>query len=557
MAKRVFVGEMLVKAGLVTEEQLRGALEAQGVTDKRIGDIFVAEGILTHNDLMRVLENHFKVPYVDLDKVMPDCELTRLVPAALARRDNLVPVYIRNRVLYVAIDDPKNFPALDDVRASSRMEVKPLLAKEQSIRGAIEKLYGSQGAERALEDVRRELTLDETARRAGNNASDAVVNAPVVRLINAVMEQAVKLGASDIHIEQTPDEVRVRMRTDGELSVALKAPKPAASAMMTRLKILANLNIAEKRLPQDGRFELNVAGHDIDVRLSTLPTVFGEKAVMRLLDRSTFLKPKSALGFTEENLRRFDELLRTPHGIILVSGPTGSGKSTTLYTMLDEMNVISDNIVTVEDPVEYMITGLNQVNVNPKAGLDFASGLRSILRQDPDIIMIGEIRDEETVQIAIRAAVTGHLVLSTIHTNDAVSTIFRLSDMGIPNYMIAASLVGVISQRLVRVICPDCKQEYTPTQNELDLAGLKGGSFYKGAGCAGCGGSGYKGRIAVHEILGIDAAMRDFIHKGEPIDVMRAHAVKHGMKPIKDSAAELLQKGVITIEQVIQLTDNR
>ncbi|GHV05696.1 hypothetical protein FACS1894217_03020 [Clostridia bacterium] len=555
MAKKIFVGEMLLKAGLITEAQLRDALEVQATTGKRVGDIFVAKGILSNNDLMRILENQFNVPYVDLDKVTLNYDLTRLVPIALARRNNLVPVRIENSVLYVAIEDPKNFPALDDVRTTSRMEVQPLLAKEQSIRDTIEKLYSSQVAERALEDVRKEINLDEMVQHIDNDMSDEVVNAPVVRLVNAIMEQAVNLGASDIHIEQMPAEVRVRMRVDGVLSTALKAPKSVAAAMMTRLKILSNLNIAEKRLPQDGRFELNVLGHSIDIRLSTLPTVFGEKAVMRLLDRSTFLKPKASLGFTEVNLKKFDELLHTPHGIILVSGPTGSGKSTTLYTMLDEMNNVSDNIVTVEDPVEYMIAGLNQVHVNPKAGLDFASGLRSILRQDPDIIMIGEIRDAETVDIAIRAAITGHLVLSTIHTNDSVSTIFRLADMGVPYYMIAASLVGVISQRLVRTICPACKQEYTPTQNELDLAGMTGNAtFYKGLGCANCAGTGYKGRIAVHEILEVDSAMRDYIHREEPMGKMREHCVTHGMVPIKDSAIALLRRGVTTIEQVIDIS---
>ncbi len=551
MAKKIFVGEMLLKAGLITDQQLADALQIQSATGKRIGDIFVEKGILSHTDLMNVLENQFKVPYVDLEKVTLDYDLTRLVPVALAKRNNLVPVRIVNNVLYVAIEDPKNFPALDDVRVTSHLDVQPLLAKSQSIKDTIEKLYGSQYAERALEDVKKEIDLEEMV--SNINQNDDTVNAPIVRLVSAILEQAVMSGASDIHVEQLPTEVRVRTRVDGVLATALKAPRSVASAVLTRLKILANLNIAEKRLPQDGRFELTVLGHSIDIRLSTLPTVYGEKAVMRLLDRSNFLKPKSALGFTEENLKRFDDLLHTPHGIILVSGPTGSGKSTTLYTMLSEMNSVTDNIVTVEDPVEYMITGLNQVHVNPKAGLDFATGLRSILRQDPDIIMVGEIRDAETVQIAIRAAITGHLVLSTIHTNDAVSTVFRLADMGIPYYMIAAALVGVISQRLVRVICKQCKQAYTPTQNELDLAGLETGIFYKGIGCAACGGSGYKGRIAVHEVLTIDAKLRDMIHTEQPMGLLREQAIQNGMVPVRHSAIELLKRGVTTIEQVIDV----
>ena len=558
MPKKIFVGEMLLTAGLITSEQLEEALHIQRETGKRVGDIFVEKGVLSSKDLMNILENQLKVPYVDLERVTLHYDLTRLVPVALARRNNLLPVEIRNNVLYVAIEDPKNFPALDDVRITSRMDVQPMLAKGDSIREMIEKLYGSEFAERALEDVKKEINLDEVASRvetASAQADDDVANAPVVRLVNAILEQAVSSGASDIHIEQMPDELRVRTRVDGVLSTALKAPKTVASAIMTRLKILGNLNIAEKRIPQDGRFEINILSRDIDIRLSTLPTVHGEKAVMRLLDRSTFLKPKSTLGFTEENLKRFDDLLHTPHGIILVSGPTGSGKSTTLYTMLDEINNVGDNIVTVEDPVEYMIAGLSQVQVNPKAGLDFATGLRSILRQDPDIIMIGEIRDSETVEIAIRAAVTGHLVLSTIHTNDAVSSIFRLADMGVPYYMVAAALVGVIAQRLVRTICPQCKQAYHPTKNELYLADIDSGeTFYKGAGCAACGGSGYKGRIAVHEVLNIDPQIRDMIHNQDSMSALREYAIKTGMVTLKESAIDLLRRGITTVEQVIDIS---
>jgi len=380
-----------------------------------------------------------------------------------------------------------------------------------------------------------------------------------VRLINALMEQAVGMGASDIHIEPLLMQVRVRMRVDGVLSTVLNSPIGTLNAMIARVKILGGLNIAERRAPQDGRFNMRVLDREIDVRLSVMPTVHGEKAVMRLLDRSTFLLPKARLGFTETNLEKFNSLLSTPHGIILITGPTGSGKTTTLYTMMDEINDTRDNIVTIEDPVEYMIDGLNQTQVNPKAGMDFAHGLRSILRQDPDIIMVGEIRDAETVEIAIRAAITGHLVLSTIHTNDAVSTVYRLTDMGIPTYMVAASIVSIIAQRLLRLICPACKSTYTPLKAELDMAGIEsrpgdGMVFHKGLGCSACNQTGYKGRIAVHEILIFDQTFRDLVHNGASVTELRRRATEIGMVPLRSSAYELLNSGITSLEEVINIT---
>lgn len=559
LAKRKFLGEILLQGGFVTEEELADVLRQQEGTGTRLGDILIERGILTPQELMRVLENQQNVPYVDLDRTTPDPAMTRYIPIALAKRHTLAPVRVENNVLYVAIEDPKNFPALDDARNAARMDIQPMLARGRNILSFIDKIYGNQFTERALSDFSREYSLEEAASNLVALESSDVDNAPIVRLINALLEQAVGMGASDIHVEPTPEELRVRMRVDGVLAQALKAPKTATNPIIARLKILSNLNIAEKRVPQDGRFESVIMGHDIDVRLSILPTVHGEKAVMRLLDRSNFLKPKSVLGFTEDNLKKFDSLLQTPHGIILVTGPTGSGKSTTLYTMLSEINDVKDNIVTVEDPVEYMISGLNQVQVNVKAGMDFASGLRSILRQDPDIIMIGEIRDAETVEIAIRAAITGHLVLSTIHTNDAVSTIFRLVDMGVPSYMVAASLVGVISQRLVRTICPNCRQPHTPSAAELEMAGIspeeaETKTFYKGAGCSTCGESGYKGRIAVHEVLIVDHGFRDLVHQNVPVSEMYEYALKKGMVSLRESAMKVVDSGRTTLQELADIT---
>lgn len=558
MAKRQFLGEMLVNAGFITEQQSQECIKLQGTTSQRLGDILVEKGYITQKDLMLVLENQHKVPYVDLDRDSTDPAVIKYVPMELARRNVLVPIKVERNVLYVAIEDPKNFRALDEVRAAARMDVQPMLASGRSIDAYIKRVYGNEFANRALSDFQKEINYEEVISSITEIGADDVSSAPIVRLINAMLEQAVGMGASDIHVEPMDTQVRVRMRVDGKLSTILQAPLSAANAMIARVKILGGLNIAEKRSPQDGRFNVLVLGRDIDVRLSVIPTIHGEKAVMRLLDRSTFLIPKAKLGFTEQNLAKFDDLLSAPHGIILITGPTGSGKSTTLYTMLEEINNVRDNIVTIEDPVEYMINGLNQISVNVKAGMDFASGLRSILRQDPDIIMVGEIRDEETVEIAIRAAVTGHLVLSTIHTNDAVSTIYRLIDMGVPSYMVAASLVGVISQRLVRVICNSCKQPYTPRKEELEFAGIEswsaaGRTFYKGFGCVSCNQTGYSGRMAVHEVLNIDANFRDMIHTGAPLGELRKYAQKSGMITLRESAMQVLYDGKTTLEEIVAI----
>ena len=559
--KKLFLGEMLINAGFITKEQADNCLKLQHETGRRIGDIFIDKGYISPKELMRILENQHKVSYVDLGKVEIDYSVAKSVPVELARNNHLAPVKIENNKLHIAIEDPKNFRAIDAVRVAVRMEVVPMLASGRSISDYIDRLYGTEHAQRALSDFRKDVNLDEVVANVGEGDGTDAVTAPVVRLVNAILEQAVGMAASDIHIEPFSSTVRVRMRVDGVLMSVLETPVSAVNAMVARLKILGNLNIAERRAPQDGRFNVFVAGRTIDVRLSVVPTAFGEKVVMRLLDRSTFLVPKSRLGLSPENIEKLDEMMRTPNGIILITGPTGSGKSTTLYTMIDEMNSIKDNITTIEDPVEYMMEGINQIQVNPRAGIDFASGLRALLRQDPDVIMVGEIRDSETVEIAIRAAITGHLVMSTIHTNDTVSTVFRLMDMGVPSYMVAAALSGVVAQRLVRVICPSCKNSYTPSAVQLKMAGIdpelaQTGQYYIGTGCSNCSETGYKGRIAVYEILPIDQTLRDMIHSEAPLGKMRAHAMANGMVSLRNSALELLNKGVTTLEEVISITTN-
>jgi len=558
MERKKQLGDLFVESGMITQRQLQDAIEYQkksGLNGK-IGEVILQLGYVTRQQLAEILEFHYNSTFVDLARISIPQEMAAHIPNAIARRNRIVPVKAEGGKLYVAMEDPNDILSLNDIRMVSKLETVPLLAFPEDIDKAIEDLYGNIYAKKAIADFKEESDLYTVA--ADINVSDDgdIGSAPIVRLVDSLFEQAVRDGASDIHVEPMETEVRIRMRTDGSLATVLTVPINAHAAMLTRIKIMGNLNIAEKRVPQDGRFELKIMGHDVDIRLSTMPTVHGEKAVLRLLDRSSFLKPKSTLGFTEENLRKFDELLTNPHGIILLTGPTGSGKSTTLYTMLSELNKDQDNIITIEDPVEYMIKGLNQVQVNPKAGLDFAVGLRAMLRQDPDIIMVGEIRDSETVEIAIRAAITGHLVLSTLHTNDASGTISRLIDMGVQPYMLAASLIGVIAQRLVRKICPLCKQEYVPDEHELTALGLERDhdqKFYRGAGCAYCSNTGYKGRIAVHEIMMITRHHREMIHNNASADEIRDYSLKNGMTTLRQECIRLLKDGVTTFEEAISV----
>ncbi|MDD5017274.1 MAG: GspE/PulE family protein [Eubacteriales bacterium] len=552
--KRKYLGELLIDMGMVNKQQLDECLKEQRISGDRLGKIMKAKGFVTEQQLMEIMEYQLGIPFINLDTVSLSPKLADYIPVSLARKHKMVPVKAENKKLYMAMDDALDFIALEDARVVSGLEVLPMIAPENAIETAINKLYGNEYAETAIKDF-----AEENDSESGNGAdapTTNISNAPIVRLVNSILEQAVKLKASDIHVEPTETNVRVRMRIDGQLIAALTIPKKAQSAVLTRLKIIGSMDIAEKRLPQDGRYKLIVSGNEIDVRMSSLPTVHGEKIVMRLLDKHNFLISKEKLGFSKENIKKFNALLNNPHGIILITGPTGSGKSTTLYAMLGELNKNTENIITVEDPVEYTMGGINQVQVNSKAGLTFSTGLRSILRQDPDIIMVGEIRDQETVDIAIRAAITGHLVLSTIHTNDAPGTLSRLIDMGIPSYMLAASLVGILSQRLVKKICPFCKEIYKPTKFELSAAGLPASynkEIYIGKGCSNCNDSGYKGRTAVHEILVIDRIIREKITNNASIDDIRDYALtKQNMTTIASECVSLMEKGFTTIQEVIK-----
>ena len=556
--KRKRLGELLIDSGLINQKQLAEALEIQKQSGEKLGNIIVNQNYVSEPQIMEVLEFQLGIPFVDLNNTKIPTEVQRVIPYNLIRRHNVVPVKIEMNMLYVAMDDPLNFIAIEDLRMASSYEIVPMIASKEAITSTISKLYGTESADQAIQEFKKESDASAGAMSQTLEVeSYEVDSAPIVKLVYSTLELAVSQGASDIHIEPMEDEVKVRFRVDGRLQQSQNIPKEAQAAVSTRIKIMAGLDIAEKRIPQDGRFDFTANNKVLNVRVSVLPTSHGEKVVMRILDKTNFLMPKEKLGFTKDNLVKFDQLLQNPNGIILITGPTGSGKSTTLYTMLSELNQVTDNITTIEDPIEYQIDGLNQVQVNMKAGLDFASALRSFLRQDPDIIMVGEIRDSETVEVAIRAAITGHLVLSTLHTNDAVSSISRLIDMGVEPYLVAVSLRGVISQRLVRRLCTRCAQAYRPVEYELDYLGLPADedyTFYKEVGCSHCNKTGYKGRIAVHEIILINNEIKDMISRNATVSEITKYAIEGGMSTLKHESVKLIENGITSFNEAMQIT---
>ena len=548
------LGDLMLESGLISTKQLEEALETQKTTKKRVGDILVEKGFVSERQLVSVLEYHFHVPFVDLSETPIRDKAINLINEGMAKRSRLIPFDIEDNILSVAMADPLDLAAVEDVKRSTGKEIKVFISMSKDIQIAIDRHYGKESAEKAVQELNKDFSFEDLSSLEAQIAND-VSNAPVVRLVSSIIQHAIRLAASDIHIEPLEDKIRVRFRVDGELQEIMHTAKAALSAIVTRIKIMGGMDIAEKRIPQDGRVETTIDGQSVDMRLSVLPTVDGEKIVIRLLGRSDTLMSKAQLGFTEGNLQLFDAIIKNPHGIILICGPTGSGKTTTLYTALAELNTPNINIVTVEDPVEYRLNGVNQVQVNAKAGMTFASGLRSILRQDPDIILIGEIRDGETAQIAVRSAITGHLVLSTIHTNDAVASISRLVDMGIEPYLLSSSMVGVIAQRLVRRICPKCKTSYRPDHNEMMLLKLREPQpLYKGAGCQACNFTGYSKRIAIHEIVQINKDMRELINRRATLDQMRAAATRYGTVTLRDNCVQLVMDGVTTTDELLRVT---
>ena len=554
------LGDLLIDAGVITQEQLSQALANQKKTKRRLGDELVQSGIITERQVVDALTMQLGIDYIDLTTTEIDPAMTKLVPKNLAKRYNVVPVRTRGDELYLAMSDPLNFIATEEVRAASRRRVVPMIAMQSGIDHAISQLYGTEGAKRAIRDMQKEVgeaARERTGVQVSEVGSDSENAAPSIRLVDNIIERGLSSRASDIHIEPMENEVVVRMRIDGLLHTEFNIPKELQQSLTSRVKVMCNMDVTERRIPQDGRAIVRVRMREADLRVSTLPTVHGEKIVMRILDREKKLNTPEELGFMGVNLERYNELSQLKQGIILLVGPTGSGKSSTLFTLIDKLNTEEVNIVTLEDPVEYNIKGVNQVQVNEKTGTTFAAGLRSILRQDPDIISIGEIRDQETADIAFRSAVTGHLVLSTLHTNDAVSTLDRLDDIGVEPYMIATALKGVISQRLVRRICPHCKEFYEPTEDELLLAGynirdpkVKGMMFARGRGCPECYRSGYRGRIVVVETLTLNKKIKHCIATGAPRLELLAAVEESGFEPMEENCRELVRQGITTTEEV-------
>ena len=550
---KIRLGDCLVQKGMITEEQLSEALVKQKENGTKLGETIVELGYVSENDMIDVLVEQLGIEYVDVRKIKVDENAARLLKEDFMRKNSLIPIAFDEllpNVIRVAMADPMDIIAIDDISIITNMQVDPVLSTKGQINMAIDKIFGATQAMQAAEQYRKERERDRE--KAGLNMDEEeedseLDNSPIVQLVRSILEQGVRRRASDIHIEALEFQVRVRFRIDGALVQVMTYDIDLLPAIVARIKIIGGMDISEKRKPQDGRIAMTVDRRDYDVRVSILPTINGEKVVMRLTSKENLTRDKKNLGFSEEELEKFDRILKNPHGIILVTGPTGSGKSTTLYTALSELNTEDVNIITVEDPVEANMEGINQVHVNEKAGLTFASALRSILRQDPDIIMIGEIRDGETAGIAVKAAITGHLVVSTLHTNGTASTVTRLVDMGMESYLIGDALVGVIAQRLVRRLCPECKRLVYATEDEKRLLGVTTPGdlpIYEPVGCEACGNTGYHGRIGVYEIMPVTNDLRIKIAAGARADEIKEQAVSEGMSTLSVSAAKLCVQGV-------------
>ncbi len=549
------LGDLLIDAGLVDEDQVQKAVALQEGTNRRLGEVMIEEGIITSAQLIEALQIQLGIEFVDLSKVDIDPEMSQVIPKNVARNYNVIPVKATPDEVYLAMDDPLNFYATEAVKAATRKRVVPMVATHDAIVRAIMSLYGNEGAARAIEEMKRDVkTSDDSSFTTSKLGEEAdAQSAPTVRLVNSIIERAATERASDIHLEPREEALTVRMRIDGILRSILDVPKELQASVISRLKVMGGMNTSERRIPQDGRTNIRIKKQDIDLRINTLPTIHGESLVIRLLDKDEQLLEASGIGLVGDDLVKYKKLINTNNGVVLIVGPTGSGKSSTMYTMIRELNSESVNLLTLEDPVEYNIDGINQVQINEKVGMTFASGLRAILRQDPDIVAVGEIRDGETAEIAIRAAITGHLVLSTVHTFDAPSTIDRLVDIGVEPYLIASGVRGIISQRLVRKICPHCREAYTPDVEEFEALGLQPDpsiSFYRGKGCPMCFNAGYRGRTGVFEILIINRALRQAITEGATRETLQKVITASGdFSSILDGCRRLVLEGTITLDE--------
>jgi type IV pilus assembly protein PilB len=558
------LGDLLIREGLLTLEQLNAALADQRQQGRRLGYSLVKLGFVNEVELTKVLARQYRMPAVDLSRFEPDEQVLKLIPAEVARKNQVLPLKRDGRLLTVAMADPSDLGLLQDLKFITRFDVVPVVTGEFTLQALVERCY-EQADQPQLSELLRDMEEIGDQLELVEEEEDEVVtaaqinDAPVVRLINGILVEAVRRGASDIHIEPFEHELRVRYRVDGALLEVMRPPLKMKAALTSRVKILAQLNIAERRIPQDGRIKLKVNNRVIDFRVSTLPVLFGEKIVLRILDKGNLTLDLTTFGFEPKAEQDLMRAILNPYGMVLVTGPTGSGKTTTLYSALQRINTIDSNIMTAEDPVEYNLAGINQVQVRPDIGLTFAAALRSFLRQDPNIIMIGEIRDLETGGIAIKAALTGHLVLSTLHTNDAPSTVTRLIDMGIEGFNVASAVNLVVAQRLVRRVCKECKEEKRYTREELvslgmDLEQASSMTFYKGRGCEACGGTGYRGRAGLYEVMALSPALRRLILRGASVEELRDQAVSEGMLTLRKDGIKKLEKGITTLEEVVKET---
>ncbi|MBN3040171.1 MAG: type II secretion system ATPase GspE [Candidatus Omnitrophica bacterium] len=559
MAKaKGLLGELLVQKGHITEDQLNEALSLQKKSGELLGSILVKKKFISEEILVRFLSEVFEVEYVQLSSLSIPENIITSVPDSLARQFEIIPIEKKGDFLVLAMANPQNFFLIDELRATLHCQIKAKIATESSIRQALKKYYGQKSILKEIITSAVETSTHQvSSEKKVFELKDSMADAPAIRLVNQLLTDAVNENVSDIHIEPQENKLVIRFRIDGILRDIIQPPKHMHDFIISRVKIMSRLDIAEKRMPQDGKFPMKVNNNDVDVRVSIYPTIHGEKGVLRILNRSSVSFGLEDLGFDEENKNKFTSLIKRPHGIILVTGPTGSGKTTTLYTALETIKTSEKNLLTIEDPVEYQLNGISQSQIYSKIGLSFATLLRAIMRQDPDIILVGEIRDLETAEVSIRAALTGHLVLSTLHTNDAPGAVIRLTDMGVQPFLVSSSVIGVIAQRLVRKICPKCKVQTKISADEAKSIGIPPDAvIYHGKGCDACTNSGYKGRIAVFEIMTIDEDIRTLIVQRAPLNDIRTMAKEKGMKTLREDALKKVVAGTTTIEEVLRVSQD-
>ena len=558
MSEGTPLGSLLVETGLITNDQLAEALATQASTGRPIGRVLIDQGLISESDLVRALAKQVGLEFVDLTERAIDATVASLIPEGLARRYQALPISWDDDVLVVAMADPSNVLAVDDIRALTGAQVRCVVATSAQIRETIDRFHRLDSE---VDDLASQAADELTDKDELANVSAVVEDAPIVKFVNLLITQAVADRASDIHVEPAERDLRIRFRIDGVLHEVMRSPKAIQAGVISRLKVMSDINIAERRIPQDGRMSLTVGGKPIDLRVATLPTVHGEKVVMRILDKNQALLSLEDQGFLPDTLERYERSFRKPYGTVLVTGPTGSGKSTTLYATLNVLNEVQRNIITIEDPVEYRLAGINQIQVNPKAGLTFASALRSILRADPDVLLVGEIRDRETAIIGIEAALTGHLVLTTLHTNDAASTPMRLLEMGVEPFLVTSALDVVLAQRLARRLCDRCKEPYQPSEEELlsarwametiDIGDWP--TLHRAVGCSACGRTGYRGRFALHEVMPISEEIERLIIERRSVEDLSKVAQMEGMIPLRQDGLRKAAMGMTSIEEIFRV----